>query len=109
MDVLGTGFLITVVVLGSIVFFVLMQNSIIINPSIMGFFSWWLSCIVGTGFAIGVAFLLLGSFIEWVIEFFQNHYKVIIGVVVALGVLGAMGSSKKKASPEGIEKVKNDE
>lgn len=42
MDLLGTGMLLLVVVIGSVVFWALLQNSIIINPSLMGLFSWWL-------------------------------------------------------------------
>lgn len=109
MDVLGIGFLVTAAILGSVVFFVLLQNSVILNPSLQGMFSWWLGCVVGTGFAIGVAFLALGSLIEWGIEFFQNHYKIILGVVVALGVLGAMGGKKKPSATEPIENAKNDQ
>jgi len=48
MDFLGLGMLIGIGVVGTIVFGVLLANSFIVNPSLMGIFSLWLSCVVGT-------------------------------------------------------------
>lgn len=96
MDLLGTGILLLVVVTGSVVFWALLQNSIIINPSLMGLFSWWLSCVVGTAVVIYLAFEMLFGVFSWVFEFIKSYYLYIIGAVVIVGGIGFLGGKSNK-------------
>jgi hypothetical protein len=97
MDFLGIGIVVVVTVVGSLVFWALLQNSIIINPSLMGLFSWWLSCLVGTAVALYlVADIFLGM-VSWAIDFVKQYYMYMIGAVVVIGGLAMLGN---KNAPE---------
>lgn len=96
MDFLGAGMLILVVVIGSIVFWSLLQNSVIINPSIMGLFSWWLSCVVGTAVVLYLAFDILFGVVSWAFDLVKNYYLYIIGAVVIVGGIGFLGGKANK-------------
>lgn len=79
------------VVVGSIVFWVLLQHSIILNPSLYGLTSWWLSCVIGTGL---VGYILVSIFfgaVSWVVELIEDYYVYIIGAVVVIYGIKAMG------------------
>lgn len=105
MDFLGIGVLAVIAVVGSLVFWVLLQNSIIINPSLMGFFSWWLSCVIGTAVVLYlVADMFLGM-VSWTIDFVKQYYLYMIGAVVVIGGLGMMGN--KNAPEKEINKEEN--
>ena len=84
MDFLGAGMLIGIGVIGTIVFGVLLANSFIVNPSLMGMFSLWLSCIVGTAFVGYILLSCLASAVGLVIDFVEDDYIYIIGIVVIL-------------------------
>lgn len=97
MDFLGIGVLIVVTVLVSIVFWALLQNSVIINPSLMGLFSWWLSCVIGTGVVIFLAFNMVAGAISWIFDFIKEYYMYIIGAVVVLIGISVLGGKSKNA------------
>jgi hypothetical protein len=84
MDFLGLGMLIGIGVVGTIVFGVLLANSFIVNPSLMGIFSLWLSCVVGTAFVGYILLSCLASAVSWVIDFIEDDYMYIIGILVVL-------------------------
>jgi hypothetical protein len=84
MDFLGLGMLIGIGVVGTIVFGVLLSNSFIINPSLMGMFSFWLSCVVGTAVVGYILLSCLASAVGWVIDFVEDDYMYIIGILVIL-------------------------
>ena len=84
MDFLGLGMLIGIGVVGTIVFGVLLANSFIINPSLMGMFSLWLSCVVGTAVVGYILLSCLASAVGWVIDFIEDDYMYIIGILVVL-------------------------
>ena len=94
MDFLGIGVLIVIVVVGSLVFLGLMQNSIIINPSLQGIFGWWLSCLVGTAVVLYIVVDLFFGAVSWAIDFVKQYYMYIIGAVVVLAGLGMLGNKK---------------
>lgn len=96
MDFLGIGFLIVVGIVGSIVFWALLSNSVILNPSLSGLFSWWLSCVVGTTVVLYLLLVLFFGAVSWVIDFAKLHYIGIISTIVVLGVLGAVAGKKDK-------------
>jgi hypothetical protein len=84
MDFLGLGMLIGIGVVGTIVFGVLLANSFIVNPSLMGIFSLWLSCVVGSAFVGYILLSCLTSAVSWVIDFIEDDYMYIIGILVVL-------------------------
>lgn len=84
MDFLGAGMLIGIGVVGTIVFGVLLANSFIINPSLMGMFSLWLSCVVGTAVVGYILLSCLASAVGWVIDFIEDDYMYIIGILIIL-------------------------
>ena len=96
MDFLGIGFLIVVGIVGSIIFWALLKNSIILNPSMSGLLSWWLGCVVGTAVGIFLLMEIFAGVVSWVIDFAQLHYIGIIGTIVVLGILGAVAGRKDK-------------
>ncbi|WP_427112745.1 hypothetical protein [Megasphaera sueciensis] len=84
MDFLGLGMLIGIGVVGTIVFGVLLANSFIINPSLMRMFSLWLSCVVGTTVVGYILLSCLASAVGWVIDFIEDDYMYIIGILIIL-------------------------
>jgi hypothetical protein len=98
MDFLGIGALAVIVVVGSLVFWVCLQNSIIINPSLQGFFSWWLGCVVGTAVVLYILVDLFFGAVSWAIDFGKQYYMYILGVVVVLGGICMLGHKKTPAS-----------
>lgn len=84
MDFLGLGMLIGIGVVGTIVFGVLLANSFIINPSLMGMFSLGLSCVVGTAVVGYILLSCLASAVGWVIDFIEDDYMYIIGILIIL-------------------------
>ena len=84
MDFLGLGMLISIGVVGTIVFGVLLANSFIVNPSLMGIFSLWLSCVAGSAFVGYILLSCLASAVSWVIDFIEDDYMYIIGILVVL-------------------------
>ena len=102
MDFLGIGALAVIVVVGSLVFWVCLQNSILINPSLQGIFSWWLGCVVGTAVVLYIVIDLFFGAVSWAIDFVKAYYMYIIGAVVVLGGMGML-SSKKTAEAD-VEK-----
>lgn len=97
MDFLGIGFLIAVGIVGSIVFWALLNNSIILNPSLSGLFSWWLGCVVGTAVVLYLLFDLFFGAVSWGIDFVKLHYQGIIGTIIILGLLGKFAGRKDAA------------
>lgn len=66
-----------VLVIGTIVFFIAVSNSVVFNPSLQGYFSWWLGCVVGTAVVLYVLAMVFSGVVEWVIDFVEDYYKYI--------------------------------
>lgn len=92
MDFLSIVVIGVVVIIGSLVFGVLMKNSIIINPSGMGFLSWWMSCVVGTGVVLYLVVSMFFGVVSWAINFVTEYYVYIIGGIIVLLGIGYWGS-----------------
>lgn len=94
MDFLSIGVLAVIVVVGSLVFWVCLQNSIMINPSLQGLFGWWLGCVVGTAVVLYFVVDMFFGAVSWVIDFVEDNYLYMIGGVVVLGILGMLANKK---------------
>ena len=92
MDFLGIVFIGIAVIIGSLVFGVLIKNSIIINPSGMGFLSWWMSCVIGTGVVLYLIGSMFFGIVSWVFNFIADYYMYIVGGIVVLLGIGYWGS-----------------
>ena len=77
-----------VLVVGTIVFFIAINNSVVFNPSPQGCFSWWLGCVVGTAVVLYIFAMLFAGIVGWIIDFVKDYYKYILGGIVVLAGLG---------------------
>lgn len=87
-----------VLVIGTIVFFIAVSNSVVFNPSLQGYFSWWLGCVVGTTVVLYVLAMVFSGIVGWIIDFVKDYYKYIIGGVVILVGLGYFAGQDKKST-----------
>jgi|GEM_PF-2450351 len=87
-----------VLVIGTLVFFIAVGNSVVFNPSLQGYFSWWLGCVVGTAVVLYVLATLFSGLVSWTIAFVKEDYPYILGgVAVLIGLSYLAGQNKEKS------------
>ena len=91
----GTSFIIALI-MGSMMFWWLLQHEVVFNPTLYGYFIQWATCIGGVFIALLLLVGVVGSVIGWIADFIGDHYKLLLGVVVAIIGLGAYSGKNKK-------------
>ena len=91
----GTSFIIALIV-GSMMFWWLLQHEVVFNPTLYGYFIQWATCVGGVFIALLLLVGVVGSVISWIADFIGDHYKLLLGIVVVIIGLGAYGGKNKE-------------
>ena len=73
----GTSFIIALVV-GSMMFWWLLQHEVVFNPTLYGYFIQWATCVGGVFVALLLLVGVVGGVISWIADFVGNHYKLLL-------------------------------
>lgn len=93
----GTSFIIALIV-GSILFWQLLQHEVVFNPSLYGYFIQWATCVGGIFIVLLLGVGVIGAVIGWIFDLIGAHYKLLIGIVVAIIGMGIYSGRQKNGT-----------